>query len=124
MEKNKTVRPWGFYEVLQETSDNVKVKTLVVEPHKSLSMQHHKDRNEYWFVVEGVASIYSYEEDTNTKVLFAHYPQFEQVWINKNTWHQLVNEQDTLLKIIEIQYGDRCVEEDIIRKDPIVTIST
>jgi mannose-6-phosphate isomerase-like protein (cupin superfamily) len=33
------------------------------------------------------------------------------------TWHQLANEHDTDLKLVEIQYGTNCIEEDIERVD-------
>jgi mannose-6-phosphate isomerase-like protein (cupin superfamily) len=38
------------------------------------------------------------------------------VWISKGEWHQLVNETDRPLQLVEIQYGEDCVEEDIERK--------
>jgi mannose-6-phosphate isomerase-like protein (cupin superfamily) len=31
-------------------------------------------------------------------------------------WHQLTNPFDVPVKIVEIQYGDKCIEEDIERK--------
>ena len=40
----------------------------------------------------------------------------EACWINRNEWHQLCNETDQPLKLIEIQFGEDCVEEDIERK--------
>jgi mannose-6-phosphate isomerase-like protein (cupin superfamily) len=36
--------------------------------------------------------------------------------ILKGEWHQLTNPFDIPCIIIEIQYGDKCVEEDIERK--------
>ena len=36
--------------------------------------------------------------------------------ILKNEWHQLVNETKEPLKVIEIQYGENCIEEDIERQ--------
>jgi hypothetical protein len=36
--------------------------------------------------------------------------------IPKNEWHQLTNPFDTPCKIVEIQYGEQCIEEDIERK--------
>jgi mannose-6-phosphate isomerase-like protein (cupin superfamily) len=32
------------------------------------------------------------------------------------TWHQLTNPSAVLLKLVEIQYGERCVEENIERQ--------
>ena len=39
-----------------------------------------------------------------------------QTYIDKEEWHQLVNKSNTPLKVIEIQFGENCVEEDIERK--------
>ena len=117
MQSNRTERPWGFYDVHFTHQPKVKLKTLTVMPDQSLSMQRHASRAEYWFVAEGIASIYSINDATGDRVLFAHYPEHEQCWIAKNTWHQLCNEQKTPLTIIEIQYGDVCIEEDIERYD-------
>ncbi|NBP57241.1 hypothetical protein EBU71_12050, partial [bacterium] len=43
------------------------------------------------------------------------YEKFKHIHISKTEWHQLCNETTEPLKIIEIQYGDRCEEEDIER---------
>ena len=51
----KTLRQWGYYRVLHENGPGVKVKELVVDPGKSLSMQRHFNRAEFWFVSEGTA---------------------------------------------------------------------
>jgi mannose-6-phosphate isomerase-like protein (cupin superfamily) len=31
-------------------------------------------------------------------------------------WHMLANETDNPLQVVEIQYGENCIEEDIERK--------
>lgn len=111
----RTSRPWGFYRVLYENGPNVKVKELTVEPGKSLSMQRHDKRAEYWFVAEGEATVYSIDKSTDIELL-GNYTQFQSLDINTQQWHQLVNESNKLLKIVEIQYGELCVEEDILRK--------
>jgi len=119
MQLSKTDREYGSYTVLDETGTNVKVKKVTIEPGKSISMHRHVQRVEYWFVAQGVASIYSINKETGQRVLFAHYPQFEQVWIAKNEWHQLCNERNVPLVIYEIQYGEACVEGDIERQDKV-----
>ena len=48
----KSERPWGRYEVLQE-SHNHKVKCIWVNPGKRLSYQRHQKRAEHWFIVSG-----------------------------------------------------------------------
>jgi len=111
----KTERAWGYWRVLHEQDIEVKVKELTVKPGQSLSMQKHKDRAEHWFVAEGTATVYTVNRSTDTELL-GEYKKFDHVHIHRTEWHQLCNETKEPLKIIEIQYGDRCVEEDIERK--------
>lgn len=111
----KTEREWGYYRVLHETGTQVKVKELTVDPGKSLSMQKHFRRSEFWFVSEGVASLYIL--DYNNEVVKAgSYVQFKTMHIPIGRWHQLSNETNKPLKIIEIQYGFECTETDIERR--------
>jgi D-beta-D-heptose 7-phosphate kinase/D-beta-D-heptose 1-phosphate adenosyltransferase len=111
----KTDRVWGYYRVLHEQGQEVKLKELTVDPGKCLSMQRHKDRGEHWFVAEGTATVYSLNRSTDVE-LKGTYEKFESLHISKTEWHQLCNEADSPLKIIEIQYGDNCIEDDIERK--------
>ena len=111
----KTDRPWGYYRVLHEPNKNVKLKELTVNPGKSLSMQKHSDRAEFWFVAEGEATLYTVNQSTDTE-LVGNFQAHQHMWIPKTAWHQLANESENLLKIIEIQFGENCIEEDIERK--------
>jgi cytidyltransferase-like protein len=111
----KTARPWGYYKVLHQVGAEVKLKELTVEPGKSLSMQKHKQRSEFWFVSEGEATVYTLNRKTDSE-LVGKFTQFDHTWIANNEWHQLVNETSEPLRIIEIQYGSNCSEEDIERK--------
>ena len=106
-------RPWGYWRVLYHIG-NTKVKELVVSPGQSLSMQKHQFRNEYWHVVDGVATIkleYPYEEIRTSTIYKNHHFS-----IPLGVWHQLVNNENKILRIIEIQHGEKCEEEDIERK--------
>jgi len=111
----KTERPWGYYRVLHEDGPCVKVKELTVDPGKSLSMQRHQHRHEHWFVTEGTATINTLDTDGNT-VMKNFVMKNMQTYIGKEEWHQLVNKSHTPLKVIEIQFGEQCDEEDIERK--------
>jgi cytidyltransferase-like protein len=111
----KTERHWGYYRVLHENGREVKLKELTVDPGKSLSMQRHKDRSEHWFVAEGKATVYTINQSTDVELLGV-FNKFDHVHIKKTQWHQLHNETTNPLKIIEIQYGEQCIEEDIERK--------
>jgi D-beta-D-heptose 7-phosphate kinase/D-beta-D-heptose 1-phosphate adenosyltransferase len=105
----KTERPWGYYRVLHSVGDGVKVKELTVNPGASLSMQRHEHRAELWFVAEGEATLNW--EFGGEKIKLHH-----QETINVGEWHQLCNPTDKPLRVIEIQYGNKCVEEDIERR--------
>jgi D-beta-D-heptose 7-phosphate kinase/D-beta-D-heptose 1-phosphate adenosyltransferase len=111
----KTIRPWGYYRILQSYDRTVKVKELVVEPGHYLSMQRHRHRQEFWFVSRGCATVYTINRSTDIEIR-NRLDIFENTWIGLNEWHQLANEQETPLHIIEIQYGFECVEEDIERQ--------
>ena len=104
----KTERPWGYYRVLHEVS-GMKVKELTVEPNQSLSMQRHEHRAEHWIVSEGEATVY-WDAYSSTK-LTKHKLEI----IQKQEWHRLVNETNMPLKLVEIQYGEKCTEDDIER---------
>lgn len=108
-----TPRPWGHYRVLHE-APGVKVKELTVEPGAALSMQRHQDRAEFWLVVAGTATVYTLDAATDAE-LQGRYGCHEYLHIGLHDWHQLVNEHTAPLKIVEIQYGDRCDESDIER---------
>jgi len=110
----QTRRPWGYYRVLHE-APGVKVKELTVEPGGSLSMQRHQERAEFWLVSSGEATVYTLNAATDAE-LRGRYGRHEYLHIGTHEWHQLVNEDPNPLKIVEIQYGDRCEEQDIERK--------
>jgi cytidyltransferase-like protein len=110
----KTERPWGYYRVLHEVP-GVKVKELTVEPGKNLSMQRHQLRAEYWLVSEGQAVVNRATPlgfDLEPAILDKH----NQLHVPEQEWHQLTNPYDVPVKIVEIQYGKQCIEEDIERK--------
>jgi cytidyltransferase-like protein len=110
----KTERPWGYYRVLHEIP-GTKVKELTVNPGQSLSMQKHQSRAEYWHVASGscvVNAIMASGYVLPSKTLEQH----DEYKVPLGEWHQLTNPFDEPCKIVEIQYGERCVEEDIERK--------
>jgi mannose-6-phosphate isomerase-like protein (cupin superfamily) len=111
----KTERQWGYYRVLHEDGKEIKLKELTVEPGKALSMQRHQHRSELWFVAEGQATVYTLHPTENYSFKRGTYERFATISIADNEWHQLCNLTESPLKIIEIQYGDNCVEEDIER---------
>ena len=112
----KTERPWGYYRNLHNYNKEVKVKELSVLPGKCLSMQKHAKRAEHWFIAEGTATVYTLDEKTTDTELLGVYNKFDSLHIATSNWHQLCNESTEPLKIVEIQYGEDCIEEDIERR--------
>ena len=105
----KTQRPWGYYRVLHEVP-GTKVKELTVIPGQTLSMQRHSSRAEYWQVSEGRCVVEG--EHQRQTSLDTH----DSYHIPTNEWHRLYNPFEEPCRIVEIQYGPNCVEEDIERK--------
>ena len=101
-------RTWGRYLTLDE-GDDYKVKKLILDPHKSISLQYHHHRSEYWYVV-GPAAQVRLGDETYTVTKGA-----PPVVVGNGMTHQLANPGDTPVIIIEIQSGDYLGEDDIIR---------
>jgi cytidyltransferase-like protein len=111
----KTQRAWGYYRVLHEAGTEVKVKELTVEPGQRLSMQRHQQRAEHWFVSEGTATVYTVNRKSDAELL-GKFTKHQHIHIDRGEWHQLCNETDHPLRVVEIQYGEQCIEEDIERQ--------
>lgn len=107
------IRRWGSFYNLFDSID-VKVKELVVRSKKGMSFQRHTKRNEIWLVSRGSCEvIYSKTNpDKKLKIILSKFDNFN---ILKGEWHQITNPFDEDCHIIEIQYGDSVVEEDIER---------
>lgn len=112
----KTERAWGYYRVLHDVGPQVKLKELTVNPGCCLSMQRHSKRAEFWFVAEGEATVYTVDPHSTEYNVKADLARYQHCWIALDEWHQLCNETDQPLKLIEIQYGENCIEEDIERR--------
>lgn len=110
----KTERNWGYYRVIHEYDKHTKVKELAVPPGGKLSMQRHQERSEHWFIAEGTATVYTLDSSSDVE-LHGVFEQHKSLHIPVGQWHQLANEHDTDLKLVEIQYGTNCVEKDIER---------
>jgi len=102
-------RPWGSYEVLLEQS-KYKIKRIVVNPGKKLSLQKHFHRNEHWIVVSGTATVTVGDE---VKLVRPN----ESTYIKMGEIHRLENSGKIPIVLIEAQVGEYTGEDDIIRLD-------
>jgi D-beta-D-heptose 7-phosphate kinase/D-beta-D-heptose 1-phosphate adenosyltransferase len=110
----KTERPWGYYRVLHEVP-GTKVKELTINPGQSLSMQRHASRAEYWHVSHGACDVFSMMPNGYALpvVLLSEHMNYH---VPTGQWHKLTNPYEVPCKIVEIQYGAACTEEDIERR--------
>ena len=112
----KTERQWGYWRVLDHKPEKgYKVKELVIYPGKSLSDQKHYKRSEQWIVLEGVVDMTTeYNSNKDMVQLKPHGMPYE---ISKEVWHKPSNSGTENAHILEIQWGNECIEEDIERRD-------
>ena len=107
MELEKSERPWGRYEVLQEGAHH-KTKCIWVYPGKRLSYQRHQKRAEHWFIVSGNALVTvgenKFEKMSNSSVD-----------IEIGQLHRIENIGNSDLVFIEVQTGTYFGEDDIER---------
>lgn len=86
--KQRVATRWGWYDVILDMHQ-LKVKMLHLEPGKSLSLQRHSDRSEFFFMPNG------------------------EVRVNlPGVWHVLEAPPESALDVLEVQVGPSA-EEDI-----------
>lgn len=110
----KTIRNWGWYRVLDDKI-NYKVKELVITPGESLSDQKHFLRSEHWYVLKGKCVLDTEFESRKDKVTLEACTNGYS--IGCEIWHKASNPFDEPCHILEVQHGEKCVEEDIERRD-------
>jgi mannose-6-phosphate isomerase len=103
----RSERPWGRYEVLQEGA-TYKVKTIHVLPGKRLSYQKHSKRSEHWYVTDGVGEVTL--NGKNEKVT-----RGSMIDIPQDALHRISNTGTVELIFIEVQTGSYFGEDDIER---------
>lgn len=108
IDHGKTTRPWGVFHVLHE-EQGCKLKSIEVKPGESLSKQYHDHREEHWVVIEGEALVEIDEQVTTLK-------SGDYVFIGLKQTHRLSNPSDSkMLRLIEVQRGEKVDEDDIVR---------
>ena len=108
-------RLWGeFYNLFEE--EKVKVKELIVHPGKGMSFQRHFKRNEIWMISKG-SCVVNYSKDDPDNKQSIQLDTFDHYLVPLGQWHQITNPYAEVCHIIEIQYGEACIEEDIERTE-------
>ena len=108
-----TKRIWGeFFDLFQD--NYVKVKELIIYPNHGMSFQRHFKRNELWLVSKGKCIVnYSHDDASNIESIELEKGHRFDALIN--SWHQITNPFKKECRIIEIQFGEDVIEDDIVR---------
>ena len=112
MEKPQNCPNWGWYRVLDDKI-KYKVKELVITSDNYLTQNIILD--EHWYVLKGKCVLDTeYNSNKNTVTLSECTNGYS---IGCEVWHKASNPFDEHCHILEVQYGEKCVEEDIERRD-------
>jgi mannose-1-phosphate guanylyltransferase len=103
---------WGGYDTIQhyrrKEGFETKLKRLFIEPYQNISYQKHEYRGENWSVIDGSGTLVIngdfYELTTGSAIN-----------IPIGAWHS-IKAGDEGIEIVEVQAGQKCREDDIIRK--------
>lgn len=106
---HKEKKPWGdFVEFTEEEITTVKV--LDIYPGEAISLQSHKLRDEFWYLIRGEIKAIVGEEEKNLKI-------GEHLYIKRNQKHRLINNSSELAAVLEISFGKFEEEDEIIFED-------
>lgn len=100
-------RPWGeFIEFTKNTPSTVKI--ITVKAGESLSLQKHRNRDEFWRVISGMGSIKIGDDSFSAK-------QNDEYFVPRGVTHRMSAGVEPLV-VLEIAFGD-FDENDIERLD-------
>jgi mannose-6-phosphate isomerase len=98
-------RPWGRFEQFCHNQECT-VKIITVKPHSKLSLQYHRNREEFWRVVEGSGRIVLGEKTFEARA-------GDEFFIKKLQKHRMMT-TECEMKVLEISFGT-FDEQDIVR---------
>jgi len=101
-------RPWGYYKELGKDMNKYRIKFISVYPNQQLSLQYHNFRKEYWFILKGNGIVIINDKEISVK-------ENDIIEIPYKVIHSIKNIGNIDLEFIEIQVGDKLIEDDIIR---------
>ncbi|MDR3349850.1 MAG: mannose-1-phosphate guanylyltransferase/mannose-6-phosphate isomerase [Acidaminococcales bacterium] len=106
---NTVYRPWGYF-VVHDSGSAYKIKTIVVHPGESLSLQMHWHRSEHWVVTGGAARVLIGEREQTVY-------KNQSIFVPCGVKHRIHNPGLIPLEIVEVQSGEYLGEDDIVRFD-------
>lgn len=103
-------RKWGFYCTLLDRK-HFKVKLLRFKRDGQLSVQYHQYRNELWLMLWGDGLLTTGTDDTNYE--YGIMRNGDSLLVYTMQVHTFVAFKSSY--VLEIQYGEKCIEDDIVR---------
>ena len=97
---DESVRPWGHYKITSQT------KKIYVKPNRRLSLQYHKNRDEFWNVLKGSGIVTINKKEFSAK-------KGDCFSIPKKVMHRL-KAGSKGIEILEFSSGE-VSENDIVR---------
>ena len=102
-------RPWGdFLEFAKNQA--VTVKILDIMPNEMISLQHHQERDEFWYVIRG--EIQAIVDDQKKDLKIGDY-----IYVKRGDNHRLINESLELAAILEISFGEFKENDEVMIED-------
>lgn len=98
-------RKWGWYFTLIDRK-HFKVKLLKFNERCNCSLQHHRSRKELWLFLYGKGDFH--KDGSEFPVA-----QGDYVHVGSRVRHRFTALTCSL--VLEVQYGDKCDEQDIVR---------
>ncbi len=103
-------RKWGWYFVLLNRK-HFKVKLLWFRKGKSCSLQYHRYRNELWLCLHGFGFLNEEKYGELQAIAMVDGSYADPIGqLKKHSFNAIKSTY-----ILEIQYGEKCIEEDIVR---------
>lgn len=111
----KVQRAWGWYfEILRLPRFCLKV--IRIEPYKHISWQYHTMRKEFWlFLTCGGVAYTSEFQKLYKKDALPLTRRFKTLLVKERQWHKVAAHESPLYAI-EVQWGKRVIEKDIVRR--------
>jgi mannose-6-phosphate isomerase-like protein (cupin superfamily) len=100
------IRPWGKFRSFPHQSAG-SIKIITVNPGETLSLQYHKNRSEFWVVLDRGLEVTVGEETWQPE-------KDEEIFIPREVSHRMKCVGDRPARIMEIWIGDSD-ESDIVR---------
>ncbi len=106
--KNISSYIWGHYVTLHHNNEkNYKVKKIVLQKGKEISLQSHTQSYKHWIICTGTAKVQIQDK-------YIILSDNAHVFIPIDTKHSIENIGEEDIEFIEIKLGDHLDEDDII----------